>query len=146
MHLTGRFLLLCVFIGMNSAFLPVSIKWPFWKSSFFSDPIRTTTKEICSYLIQHPDRAEIGLNKMNETLHKTDDTIRIFPGTLAYINLMDNREKLTNNTDTCTTFFNEVKDILMTDLKTNFFNVKDAENQALDTLKSFHDILKSLIQ
>ncbi|CAF0765752.1 unnamed protein product [Adineta ricciae] len=146
MRATNCFLLLCAFVGIVASFSPRDVKWPPWQSSVFTDPLGLITKKICSYCVEHPDRAETSLDKMTEALQKTDETTRIFAGTLAYINQIDNREKLTNNTSTCATFLNEINDALMDDLKTNLRNSEDATNKAIETWKSFFDIFKNLLQ
>ena len=112
----------------------------------FTNQLGLITEKICSYCVEHPDRAETSLNKMTELLQKTDETTRIFAGTLAYINQVDNREKLTNNTSTCATFLNEINDALTNDLKTNLRYSDDATNKAIETWKSFFDIFKNLLQ
>jgi hypothetical protein len=114
--------------------------------SSLSDLKGTAIDKLCGYFAQHPDRAEIGINKVNETLYKSADTARIFAGTLDFLNQAENREKLTNGTSACATFFNDINGVLVADVMRSISDVKNVESTAQNTFKSFGAILKSLIQ
>ncbi|CAF1215052.1 unnamed protein product [Adineta steineri] len=139
MHLSSIFLLFCVSISAVSPYFWDNLKWPPWKSSDF-----TSTNGTCSYFVQHPDRAEMAIDKINKTLHITNEMAQIFASTINYLNIPDNQEKLTNSTSTCSTFFNEVKDGLVADMKNNNSTLQNAENKAEEIFNNFQDIFKNL--
>ncbi|CAF1215107.1 unnamed protein product [Adineta steineri] len=138
MHLSSIFLLFCVSISAVSPYFWDNFKWPSWKSSDF-----TSTNGTCSYFVQYPKQAEMAIDKINKTLHTTNEMAQIFASTINYLNIPDNQEKLTNSTSTCSTFFNEIKDGLVADMKNNNSTLQNAENKAEEIFKNFLDIFKN---
>jgi hypothetical protein len=126
-------------------FFLANIRWPPWEASICTEPIRAITSGVCTYFYDHPDRAQRALDTIDQGLQKTNETRRIFVQTIAYLSLAPNRDKLSMGGDNCAAFFNEIKDKLVADWKNQNSNTATAQQKALETLKDFHNTLKSLM-
>jgi hypothetical protein len=114
---------------------------PSWITSFFSNPINKLENEICSYIVQHPDRAITVINKIKVALQNNNQTNQTFVLTINYLNSPDNQEELTNSTSTCLTFFNGLQNAIITDLNNNNINLANSQQTAL---KKLNDLLNDL--
>jgi hypothetical protein len=132
---------LCVSIETVSPFLGINIQLPSWITSFFSNPIDKLENEICSYIVQHPDRAITVINKIKVALQNNNQTNQTFVLTINYLNSPDNQEELTNSTSTCLTFFNGLQNATITDLNNNNINLANSQQTAL---KKWNDLLNDL--
>ncbi len=132
---------MCVSIETVSPFLGINIQLPSWITSFFSNPIDKLENEICSYIVQHPDRAITVINKIKVALQNNNQTNQTFVLTINYLNSPDNQEELTNSTSTCLTFFNGLQNATITDLNNNNINLANSQQTAL---KKWNDLLNDL--
>jgi len=118
-----------------------SINFSSWITSFFTNLINKIKNDICKYLVNHPDRAGILIQKINGTLQKTNETQYIFVLTLNYINSPANQAELINNTSTCLTFFDGFVEAVQTDVKNTNLTLAAVDNVASKTL---NDLLNNI--
>jgi len=116
---------------------------PSWITSIFTNPINQLENDICSYIVQHPDRAITAINKIKGTLQNNGATNQTFAFTINYLNSPVNQEELTNSTSTCVTFFNGLQNAIQTDLNKNNINLANAPQTALSKLNDLLNDLKN---
>jgi hypothetical protein len=119
---------------------------PVAESLALVSPVAMIKKDVCSYFAQNPNRTKIALKKINDALQANNETTNMFPLTTAYINANANRDKLIGGTEQCSAFFDDIKDKLMADCKNKEANNANAQQKAINMLKNFHSILKSVMQ
>ena len=107
--------------------------------SIFSNPVDTIINGVCSYFINHPDRAQIAIQKLNETLEATADSRQTFVLTIAYINQPANQLKLITNTTTCKSCLSDIKNDLVQDWSNRNMSSNNAEQNALNMLINFQN-------
>ncbi len=121
-----------------------SINFSSWITSLFTNLINKIKNDICKYLVKHPDRAAILIQKINGTLQKTNETQYIFVLTLNYINSPANQAELIYNSSTCLTFFDGFVEAVQTDVKNTNLTLADVENVASKTLNNLLNNIQEL--